>query len=1010
MTLSLKLVFVFLLLTSPHLDVYSQEPSGLALYSQGVEELKKNQDNGVETLSKAARLSLQTGDHVTYIRSLTKLVSLDYYERDEQASHVLELVNQSENIIGKAQPSEEVAHFYVASANFYEGFKQHTAKAIAFFNKGIQSWIALRGMNDAEVAACYHSLGDIYKYTTFDFYSAEKAYETALAIRTRIGLKDPVVLYRNYYSLAATNGSQLDFAKAVAYANEALRIVQSLEPRRQEQCEAMVANIYRDMGRIEEAKTHYFNALSLNRQTKNLDNRAWYYLCLGEMFKNEVQPVEALNYFQLAYDLYKLPGSSDHTLFLSLLISMFDVYSATYPPDIATDVQVNGFETKFNQIRKEIFHELATADMMNSTEAANAWLIIGKYHAGKASYDSALYAYQQALISSIQRFNSEDILENPTVDVVGFQYYVNDILTRKASALKVKFEKTADVEYLNASLECLRLAERLLSKQRNTLDMEDSKLMFMEKNFDLYETIIESLYEAKGRLHFDSINQYAFEYFEKSKSRSLADALTLTERDNLFNDQDTLFRVQADLKKRLLTSQVNLTRGVEKSADPEELSEYRNEIVEIDRQLQIVKNEIENKYPGYFNVKYGSGSAIFSDVRKLLKENDQALVEFFWGTNAVYIFGATRDITIFERVGSPDSVKNLINNLLIQLGARASSTDVERYNQFCDTAFKLYGVLLGPIAMNFREGQRIQIIPDGPISQVPFEILLFDKANSSYIDYRSLKYLLRRHPIGYAYSSSMLSQSAQSGQVSQPTVLAMGFTDGQAVRESDVQLSRIAGAEDELHALGARFSSGKFLLGADANELNFKSLAPKYDIIHLAVHGRGDVDKSYAASLYFGNKVKNEDGELHAYELYGLKLKALMAVLSSCESGLGKGYRGEGMISMASAFTYSGCKNILMSLWKVNDQAAMTLMDDFYGYLLEGKTIDDALRQAKLKYLESADELTADPRIWTPLVAYGNLYPIFRKDNGNVWIYGGLIVMSAIIFISWKMFKAKRTA
>ena len=200
-----------------------------------------------------------------------------------------------------------------------------------------------------------------------------------------------------------------------------------------------------------------------------------------------------------------------------------------------------------------------------------------------------------------------------------------------------------------------------------------------------------------------------------------------------------------------------------------------------------------------------------------------------------------------------------------------------------------------------------------------------------------------------------------------------------------------------------RFSSGKFLSGKDANEASFKNLAPDYDIIHLAVHGAGDVERNYAAKLYFGEGNRQEDGELHAYELY-----ALMAVLSSCESGLGKGYRGEGMISMATAFTYSGCENILMSLWKVNDQAAMKLMDDFYGFLLKGETIDVALRNTKLKYLEGTDEFTADPRIWTPLVAYGNLKEVFDNDRNNVLIYGGLILIAAIVLLTWKVIVRRR--
>jgi CHAT domain-containing protein len=135
-----------------------------------------------------------------------------------------------------------------------------------------------------------------------------------------------------------------------------------------------------------------------------------------------------------------------------------------------------------------------------------------------------------------------------------------------------------------------------------------------------------------------------------------------------------------------------------------------------------------------------------------------------------------------------------------------------------------------------------------------------------------------------------------------------------------------------------------------------------------------------------------------------------MAVLTSCESGLGKGYKGEGMISIASAFTYSGCENILMSLWKVNDQASVSLMNDYYGYILEGKTIDEALRLTKLHYLESADELTADPRVWAPMIAYGSLDTIFLKDRTRVIVITALIgaVLFALLLIYLR--KAKKAA
>jgi CHAT domain-containing protein len=272
------------------------------------------------------------------------------------------------------------------------------------------------------------------------------------------------------------------------------------------------------------------------------------------------------------------------------------------------------------------------------------------------------------------------------------------------------------------------------------------------------------------------------------------------------------------------------------------------------------------------------------------------------------------------------------------------------------------------------------------------------------VNYRALKYLIKSHPIGYAYSTAMMHNKKTTLRRS-PPILAVGFTGGQRLRAADPDLEEIAGAELELEALSKRFENGRFLVGKEATEANFKSLSPAFDIIHLAIHGKGDVEKNFSASLFFRTKYDSlDDGELHSYELYGLKLKAILAVLSACESGLGMGYKGEGMISMASAFTYSGCENILMSLWKVNDQASTVLMDEFYDQLMSGERIDDALRNAKLRYLENADELTSDPKIWASLVAYGSLDQVFDHGKYSIYFFGGVgvVVLIALYLLARK--------
>lgn len=109
-----------------------------------------------------------------------------------------------------------------------------------------------------------------------------------------------------------------------------------------------------------------------------------------------------------------------------------------------------------------------------------------------------------------------------------------------------------------------------------------------------------------------------------------------------------------------------------------------------------------------------------------------------------------------------------------------------------------------------------------------------------------------------------------------------------------------------------------------------------------------------------GNAPENrEDGILTAYEISQMNLSNTeLVVLSACETGLGDIWGNEGVYGLQRAFKIAGAKYLIMSLWKVNDQATKELMTDFYQqWLTNGMTIPDAFRVAqqnmKLKYPES---------------------------------------------------------
>ncbi len=101
------------------------------------------------------------------------------------------------------------------------------------------------------------------------------------------------------------------------------------------------------------------------------------------------------------------------------------------------------------------------------------------------------------------------------------------------------------------------------------------------------------------------------------------------------------------------------------------------------------------------------------------------------------------------------------------------------------------------------------------------------------------------------------------------------------------------------------------------------------------------------------------DGILTAAEVQSLDLRKVdLAVLSACETGLGRTAGGEGIIGLQRAFQLAGARTTITSLWKVDDAATQALMVEFYRNLFERKLSKlESLRQAQLWLLNNPDAL-----------------------------------------------------
>jgi CHAT domain-containing protein len=118
-----------------------------------------------------------------------------------------------------------------------------------------------------------------------------------------------------------------------------------------------------------------------------------------------------------------------------------------------------------------------------------------------------------------------------------------------------------------------------------------------------------------------------------------------------------------------------------------------------------------------------------------------------------------------------------------------------------------------------------------------------------------------------------------------------------------------------------------------------------------------------------GQIVEGEDGILTAKEALNLTLdKTQLVVMSACETGRGEIRNGEGVYGLQRAFQQAGARTVLISLWKVSDEATQVLMTNFYENLLSKKLNKrEAFLQAQSELMKKYPQ----PYYWGAFVMVG---------------------------------------
>lgn len=261
------------------------------------------------------------------------------------------------------------------------------------------------------------------------------------------------------------------------------------------------------------------------------------------------------------------------------------------------------------------------------------------------------------------------------------------------------------------------------------------------------------------------------------------------------------------------------------------------------------------------------------------------------------------------------------------------------------------------------------VVPDGGFSSLPFETLRVGK-----------QLLIERAAVSYAPAAAIL------------------FRPKAKPRRSAVELRAFANsalpqAANEVRAIAAELGGESILhVGADNRKRYLYDEEESAPLLHIASHAIADETAMERSRIEFASR-----DDLFLKEAYDLPLRSVeLAVLSACETERGRNVTGEGVQSFSRALLAAGARSTVTTLWRVPDAATATFMKLFYHHLQRGESRSEALRRAKLRFLESPER--RDPRYWAAFVLTGDaLTPIPRAtDWRTITMAIALLVVASV--------------
>ncbi|MEM7586069.1 MAG: tetratricopeptide repeat protein [Acidobacteriota bacterium] len=813
-----------------------------------------------------------------------------------------------------------------------------------------------------------------------DLEAAEEGFLRILEAR-REQAPGSAELAHAYNSVGVISGMQGDRAAAAQAMQQSLELWRELEPEGRNISTVLqnLGLLAQDRGDLVAAEGHYREAMEIaaQRSANSLD-AAWHLHHLAGLARQrgDLEAARRNHRRALAIREQRAPGSLDVALTLAGLA------------DVARDAA--DFDEAERLLEQAL--EIRSQAAVESLEVARTLLKLGEIRRRQGRLDAA----ERDLARSAEIFAEKapgdgffTAVNLRSVGAVAFDRGDPKAAERALSQALAIFRRLAPGSRREAlvlhQLGRVYLASGRLEEARESFQAavdalelqagrlggtDETRSTFRARHLEIYRELIELLVEQGRR-------EAAFHVLERSRARALLDLLA--ERDLIF-DLD----LPAELERRRRRVDVRYDRAQQRLAklspgdDAEQLDAGRQQLEELRRQRQIIRQEILRQAPGLAALQ--APQPLDAAAARRALDPGTVLLAFSVGDASSTLFALTPEQLWVWTLGLGEAeLRQRVERLRLLLEQPTAQLE-----PLVELASALYRELIGAASEVVGPADRLLVVPDGALHKLPFGALVQPGG----------RYLIESKPVHVVASVTVYDELRKRRRRSStapgaPMVVAFGdpiYPGAQAggpgspaVRGGDgsyAGLAPLAASRDEVQQIGRLYGdAARLLLGPEATEGRAKAVARDARVLHFAAHVVIDelfpLDSGVALSLPAGDARGRDNGLLQAWEIFEeMRLDADLVTLSACESALGKEIAGEGLMGLTRAFQYAGARSVVASLWRVADRSTAILMTRFYHHLRSGRSHDEALRRAQLDLIRQPMPFPSSPErrsFWSQL-------------------------------------------